>query len=99
MLSLQGGLLTGPKSVLSSSFPEGRVGGRPMRTARQVAEAFAELPPQQRRKVIELVPELLRRDEAFILRRRRQARRDLLAGRTLPAREAIPRALAKRRNR
>ena len=67
-----------------------------MRTARLVAQAFAKLPPHERKKAIELVPELLRVDEAFILRRRRQARRDLLAGRTVPARVAIGRARAKR---
>jgi len=67
-----------------------------MRTARQVAEAFAELTPRERRRAIELVPELLRVDEAFILRRRSQARRDLLAGRTVSARHAILAAQAKR---
>jgi hypothetical protein len=70
-----------------------------MRTARQVAEAFAELTPRERRRAIELVPELLRVDQAFILRRRTQARRDLLAGRTVSARDAIVAARAKRRNR
>ena len=69
-----------------------------MRTARQVAQAFAELTPHERKKAIELVPELLRREEAFILRRRRQGRRDLLAGRTVSAQDAIVRALAKRRS-
>jgi len=69
-----------------------------MRTARQVAQAFAELTPYERKKAIELVPELLRREEAFILRRRRQGRRDLLAGRTVSAQGAIVRALAKRRS-
>jgi hypothetical protein len=70
-----------------------------MKTARQVAKAFAELPPRERKKAIELVPELLSREEAFILRRRRQARRDLLAGKTVSAAEAIARAQAKRRSR
>ncbi len=68
-----------------------------MRTGREVAEAFAELTPQERKKAIGLVPELLGIDEAFILRRRRQARRDLLAGKTVPARQAIAGAQAKRR--
>jgi hypothetical protein len=70
-----------------------------MRTARQVAQAFAELPLPERKKAVELVPELLRIDEAFILRRRRQARRDLLAGRTVPAHDAVARARTKRRAR
>ena len=70
-----------------------------MKTARQVAKAFAELPPHERRRAIELVPELLSRDEAFILRRRRQARRDLLAGRTVSATQAILEAQARRRSR
>jgi hypothetical protein len=70
-----------------------------MRTAHQVARAFAELTPRERRKAIELVPDLLRRDEAFILRRRRQGRQDLLAGRTVSAQEAIFRAVARRRNK
>ncbi len=70
-----------------------------MRTARQVARAFAELTPHERKRAIELVPELLRRDEAFILRRRRQGRRDLLAARTVPAQRAIDRAVAKRRSK
>ena len=70
-----------------------------MPTARQVAEAFAELSPGERRKAIELVPELLRVDEAFILRRHREGRRDLLAGRTVSARQAIAQAQAKLRNR
>jgi len=69
-----------------------------MRTARQVAQAFAELTPRERKKAIELVPDLLGRDEAFILRRRRQGRRDLLAGRTVSAQQALVRALAKRRS-
>jgi len=68
-----------------------------MRTARHVAQAFAELSPRERRKAIELVPELLRLDETFIRRRRAQARRDLLAGTTVPADRAVARALAKRR--
>ncbi len=67
-----------------------------MPTAQQVAQAFAKLTPQERRKAIELVPELLRVEEAFILRRRRQARRDLLAGKTIPANQAVARAQAKR---
>ncbi len=67
-----------------------------MPTAQQVAQAFAKLTPQERRKAIQLVPELLRVEEAFILRRRRQARRDLLAGRAVPAHQAIARAQAKR---
>jgi hypothetical protein len=70
-----------------------------MRTARQVARAFAELTPHERKKAIELVPELLRRDESFILRRRTQGRRDLLAGRTVSAQEAVLRALVKRRSK
>ena len=70
-----------------------------MRTARQVAQAFAELTPRERKKAIELVPELLHREEAFVLRRRRQGRRDLLAGRTASAQEAIVRAEARRRNK
>ncbi len=70
-----------------------------MRTARQVARAFAELAPRDRRRVIELVPELLRIDEAFILRRRRQARRDFWAGRTVPAHDAVAVARATRRAR
>jgi len=74
-------------------------GGWPMRTAHQVARAFAELTPRERKKAIELIPELLRRDEPFILRRRRQGHRDLLAGRTVSALEAIVRALARRRNK
>lgn len=69
-----------------------------MLTAREVAQAFARLSPRERRKAIELVPELLWLDEEFILRRGRQGRRDLLAGRTLSAREAIARVQAKRRN-
>jgi len=67
-----------------------------MPTAQQVAQAFAKLTPQERRKAIELVPELLRVEEAFILRRRRQARRDLLAGKTIPVNQAVARAQAKR---
>jgi hypothetical protein len=70
-----------------------------MRTARQVAQAFADLTPRERKKAIELVPELLRRDESFILRRRTQGRRDLLAGRAVSAQEAVLRALAKRRSK
>jgi gamma-glutamyl phosphate reductase len=69
-----------------------------MRTARQVAQAIAELTPHERKKVIELVPDLLRREEAFVLRRRRQGRRDLLAGRTVSAQQALIRVLAKRRS-
>jgi len=70
-----------------------------MRTARQVAQAFAELTPHERKKAVELVPELLRREEAFVLRRRRQAHRDLLAGKTVSTQEAIVRAEARRRNK
>lgn len=70
-----------------------------MPTARQVAQAFAELSPRERKKAIELVPELLKVDEAFILRRRRHARRDLLAGRTVSAYQAIALVQLKRRSR
>ena len=70
-----------------------------MPTARQVAQAFAELSPKERKRAIALVPELLRIDDTFILRRRRQGRRDLLAGRTISAQQAIAQALTKRRNR
>jgi hypothetical protein len=73
-------------------------GAFPMKTARQVAKAFAELPPDERRKAIELVPEMLSRDEAFIIRRRKQARRDLLAGKTVPATQAILEAQTRRRS-
>lgn len=69
-----------------------------MRTARQVAQAFAELSPLERKRAIDFVPELLRTDEAFILRRRRQGRRDILAGRTVAAQQAISRSLGKRRS-
>lgn len=68
-----------------------------MRTARQVAKAFAELTPKERRRAVEMVPELLAVEERFTLGRRAQARRDLLAGRTLPALAAIARAEAKRK--
>jgi len=70
-----------------------------MRTASQVAQAFAELTPRERKKAIELVPDLLRHDEAFILRRRRQGRRDLLAGRTVSAQRAVNQAVAKRQSK
>lgn len=66
-----------------------------MPTAQQVAQAFAKLTPQERKEAIQLVPELLRIEEAFILRRWRQARRDLLAGRVVPAHQAIASAQAK----
>ncbi len=64
---------------------------------KELARQVKKLSPEEKCYLVQLVPELLRLDEEFLLHRRQLAQEDLECGRAITAEEALAKAKAKRR--
>lgn len=68
-----------------------------MESVKELAHKIQRLSTEEKRRLIRLVPELLRLDEEFLLHRWRSARKDLQCGQVVTTEKALAKAKAKRR--
>lgn len=68
-----------------------------MESVKELARRVKRLTLEEKRRFIQLVPELLRLDEEFLLRRWQSARKDLECGYVVTIEKALAKAKAKRR--
>lgn len=68
-----------------------------MSNVKELAQQVKNLSFEEKRRLVHLVPELLRLDEEFLLQRWQSARKDLECGHVVTIEKALAKAKAKRR--
>lgn len=63
-----------------------------MSIVKELAQQIRSLSLKEKRRLVQLVPELLHLDEEFLLRRWQAARKDVECGRVVTAEEALAKA-------